>query len=618
MHMNSFSKFKVLHKYTLGAGLAVALIACAGPQRAQAQSLTLDFQFDGGGTTQAITAGQTYTIDVFATVTGTAAAPATTAQLQQLGIQLLRFAARSSMTGGGAYAVGPVSTTGGNAGVGITAAGTIQNPFNNPGAVGPQGDYNGDGINDLGGATKTTISIAQNSSSTQFGGGSFGAQVGTADSWRWMLEQFTVTPGSTAGKTGTTLFTPTIIGTGSSTWTTDGATTADNITAFTPGTPVTFTAGVVSGNTSVLNMTPATATINSLAGGTNSVGLNVANTNAASAGTYTGAFAGTAAGATQSPTGTVNVPASGNVTETITYAAAATPTAVPVNFSYTITNTANASDVQGAGANKTTAFTVNVGDATADNNNSTTSFTGTVLTGVVAAGGSYRGLESKVFQATGTTGAGLAGGASIAQILAGSNGTTGNQTMSMTWRTRTQAEKAGTTFDPSLLHPTTGIISDVVNLTGIETAGTTTGPFVLDMSYNPALLPNPPPANIEQSLANNKLIYLISLNPATNLWDKAFAENTGNTVTDPTSANYGFQGSFDTFATARFGTTTPTNAQLATLMGAWGVDIASHETWAILDHNSQFAVVPEPSTLMLAGLGLFGLAGLRRRVKKSA
>src|SRR5438132_10075992 len=109
------------------------------------------------------------------------------------------------------------------------------------------------------------------------------------------------------------------------------------------------------------------------------------------------------------------------------------------------------------------------------------------------------------------------------------------------------------------------------------------------MSYNPALLPEQNGPGVQARLASNKLIYLISLNPTTNLWDKAFAENTGNTVTDPTSPNYGFQGSYDSFATARFGTTTPTNAQLATLMGAWGVDIATHETWAILDHNSQFA-----------------------------
>jgi hypothetical protein len=483
-----------------------------------------------------------------------------------------------------------------------------------------------DGIVDFGSATTNSLQdiiIAKTSPVMSSTVGAFGSVNGAG--FQFLVAQFGFTTGqatTTAGaKTqfyvvkSTNGTNASIIQNGDSSGNTN---TNLGATGITIGSPLTFVVGgVVSGNTSVLNMTPATATINSLAGGTNSVGLNVANTNAASAGTYTGAFSGTSAGATQSPTGTVNVPASGNVTETITYAAPATPTAVPVNFAYNITNTANASDVQGAGANKSTAFTVNVGDATADNTNSTSAF-GTALTGVVAAGGSYRGLQSMVVAASGTGGAGLAGGTSIAKILGGSNSTAGNQTMSMAWRTRTLAEKAGTTFDPSLLHPTTGIISDVMNLTGIETAGTTTPPFVLDMSYNPALLPKHNAAGIEQSLANNKLIYLISLNPTTNLWDKAFAENTGNTVTDPTSANYGFQGSFDTFATARFGTTTPTNAQLATLMGAWGVDIASHETWAILDHNSQFAVVPEPSTLMLAGLGLFGLAGLRRRVKKSA
>lgn len=287
---------------------------------------------------------------------------------------------------------------------------------------------------------------------------------------------------------------------------------------------------------------------------------------------------------------------------------------------YTVTT------AEAAATNDTTAYTpvtvfyqANVGNATADNSNSTTTF-GPALTSTVAAGGTYRGLESQVVATTGAGGAGLAGGSSgLAKLMAGTNGTAGNQTPSMQWRTRTLAEKAGTTFDPSLLHPTTGIISDVLNLTGIETAGTTTAPYVLDMSYNQALLPEGGTAAVETRLAANKLIYLISLNPTTNLWEKAFAdnENTGNTV-GPLSPDYGVQQSWDTYAQAKFGTTSPNATQLAGIMGAWGVDTANNEVWAVLNHNSQFAVVPEPGTIVLAGMGLIGLAMLRRRSKASA
>lgn len=46
-------------------------------------------------------------------------------------------------------------------------------------------------------------------------------------------------------------------------------------------------------------------------------------------------------------------------------------------------------------------------------------------------------------------------------------------------------------------------------------------------------------------------------------------------------------------------------------LGYYGVDTASGSVWAVLDHNSLFAVVPEPSVATL--LGLAGLAFLRRR-----
>src|SRR5260221_384652 len=137
--MSSLARPNLKRNFSVAASIVVALFFCM-QQSAKAQSLVVDFKFDSGDPlSQAAVSGATYTVDVFATVTGTAGANPTTAQLQQLGIQLTRFAARSSMIGGGSFAVGPTSTAGGNASVGavVGGAGTIQNPFNKPRLIGP-------------------------------------------------------------------------------------------------------------------------------------------------------------------------------------------------------------------------------------------------------------------------------------------------------------------------------------------------------------------------------------------------------------------------------------------------------------------------------------------------
>jgi len=51
-------------------------------------------------------------------------------------------------------------------------------------------------------------------------------------------------------------------------------------------------------------------------------------------------------------------------------------------------------------------------------------------------------------------------------------------------------------------------------------------------------------------------------------------------------------------------------------LGAWGVDIANDVVWAVVNHNSEFAVVPEPGTLVLFGAGLLGLVAYAWRKRK--
>ena len=244
---------------------------------------------------------------------------------------------------------------------------------------------------------------------------------------------------------------------------------------------------------------------------------------------------------------------------------------------------ADDSSLPGAGNNNKGGLTItldaNVGNATADKSNSQTSF-GTALTAPVAQNGSYANLESIATATTGSGGYSMVG--STATILWGTNSSGSAQTVSMAWRTQTLTERTSPV-----------LISDVLDLSGMKLDGTgQTSPFVLQMTYNPSLLPLG--AGSEGLWASNQWLYLGWLNPNTDTWQNAVLGNYGSTN--------------DTFVGvgAWSGDTT---------LGDWGVNTATDTVWAVVNHNSEFAVVPEPSTLILlaVAISLIGYAWQRRR-----
>ena len=243
------------------------------------------------------------------------------------------------------------------------------------------------------------------------------------------------------------------------------------------------------------------------------------------------------------------------------------------------------STLPGAGSNNNGTVTItlqgNVGNATADASNSPMSFGGP-LTASVVQNASYANLESTVKSTTGSGGQGMAG--STATILAGTASV--STTASMAWRTATTSE---------------GLVSDVVDLSGIgvvdgqtRNGSVHTDTFVLQMNYNPLTI-SARTGMSEVAAAQAELIQLDSLDEADGQWEPAVLGNFG-------SGNDDFVGA------------EPWNGDMT--LGDWGVNVQTHTVWAVLDHNSQFAVVPEPGTLTLLGVGALGLLACawRRRL----
>ena len=203
--------------------------------------------------------------------------------------------------------------------------------------------------------------------------------------------------------------------------------------------------------------------------------------------------------------------------------------------------------------------------------------------------GNYADIGTQV---TGQTIVGQGGGALLytwATVTGTNPGAPENITMA--WRARTLHESfpwepnAAPTDPPLHMPGVLGLPSDVLQMTGIP-AGQI---YVLQMSYDPTLFD-------EKEEAAIGCLHIDWLNPTTGMWENAIYGNSNNS-----SSLYNVQKSWEA-------------AGEPVTLGEWGVDTTTHIAWAVVDHNSEFAVQPEPGTLALLAVGAV-LAGLRKRAR---
>ena len=229
---------------------------------------------------------------------------------------------------------------------------------------------------------------------------------------------------------------------------------------------------------------------------------------------------------------------------------------------------------------------------------------------------------------TKSNGTGTNGIATSAELLDGQTG--GNRTLRMAWRTRATNEMPGTVVSPP--GPVYGVKSDVVQLTGMAADGSqSTDPtshvvadkFVLQMSVSDAAFGGSHAA-LQTAIANG-FLYLGWLDDTTAttsthgglpLWRNAVAGDFANFTANPDN----LKGVINSYASYFAGTTGVGGIGKTggtSRIGDWGVqDLGSGNgavVWAVLDHNSIFAAVPEPSSIVMLGFGLLGLVTMVRR-----
>jgi autotransporter-associated beta strand protein len=157
-----------------------------------------------------------------------------------------------------------------------------------------------------------------------------------------------------------------------------------------------------------------------------------------------------------------------------------------------------------------------------------------------------------------------------ADIMAGA--ASGAADVSMAWRTRHDISGGNS------------LSSEILSLDGIHTNGSGTDTFLLQMSYDPQIW-----GSEEMDAIAKRSLHLVTLDGSE--WIRAVDGNFGGTAA--------WQGDMLVSTVAA--------GNLATELGWYGVDTSTHVAWAVLNHNSYFAVAPEPSSIILLSIGAFSL-----------
>jgi hypothetical protein len=236
-------------------------------------------------------------------------------------------------------------------------------------------------------------------------------------------------------------------------------------------------------------------------------------------------------------------------------------------------------------------YTLNVGTATAPAGPGTHGAYGPALSAPVAT--PFAPLSSKLTAGNGALG-------SECGIMDVGSGAAGS-TATMQWRTRATNEMAPTATHPPVPAGAIGMISDIADVTGV------TGTYVLQMTYDDSMFGGSQAG--KHSAFMGDALYLASMNPTTGYFENATARDVGV----GTSVVAKYEGSWSQFIVAGG----PGNGKsIDSLLGSWGADTSGTTAWAVVNHSSEFGVVPEPGTLGLLAAAALALSAFLWRSRR--